>query len=44
MERVCKGVAQEDGWDLIVDAAVVYSFTPEMDLTQKVVTRYNATK
>ncbi len=44
MERVCKAVAQEEGWDLIVDAAVVYSFTPEMDLTQKVITRYNATK
>jgi outer membrane protein len=44
MERVCKGVAQEEGWDLILDAAVVYSFTPEMDLTQKVITRYNATK
>ena len=44
MERVCKAVAQEEGYDLIVDAAVVYSFTPEMDLTQKVITRYNATK
>ena len=44
MERVCKAIAQEEGYDLIVDAAVVYSFTPEMDLTQKVITRYNATK
>lgn len=44
MERVCKSIAQEEGYDLIVDAAVVYSFTPEMDLTQKVVTRYNGTK
>ncbi len=44
MERVCKAIAQEEGYDMVVDAAVVYSFQPEMDITSKVVSRYNATK
>ena len=44
MERVCKAIAQEEGYDLVMDAAVVYSYTPEMDITSKVVSRYDATK
>ena len=44
MERVCKAIAQEEGYDMILDAAVVYSYTPEMDVTSKVVNRYDATK
>ncbi len=44
MERVCKALAQEEGYDMVVDAAVVYSYKPEMDITSKVVARYDATK
>ena len=44
MERVCKAIAQEEGYDMVLDAAVVYSYTPDMDITSKVVSRYDATK
>lgn len=44
MERVCKSLAQEEGYDMVLDAAVVYSYKPEMDITQKAVSRYDATK
>jgi len=44
MERVCKAIAQEEGYDLVLDAAVVYSYSPEMDVTSKVVAKYDATK
>lgn len=42
MERICKVVAEEDGYTVILDAAVVYSYAPEMDVTAKVVAKYNA--
>ncbi len=44
METVCKAVAKEEGYTMILDAAVVYSYPPEMDVTSKVIAKYNATK
>jgi len=44
MQRVCKTIAQEEGFDMILDAAVVYSYQPDMDITSKVVARYDATR